>query len=554
MASAKDAVPQRPLQEIPQNSSLQGHSSGISPVKPSQNISNISLIHIEHQNGAHDDLLANQKYGIVKADATASYSYSIVCPKSIALLLGRAKPCDLEEDTFQDTGKDSIGGSVPLKRVALPIMAHHVSRDHAIIYHTPFGGTWAIKILGQNGLIVNGKRRRAGHTLRLIEGETILDFFGVSCLFEGDSKQEVDFDSAKVSIPLHDAHANQDGRSPTKKIHPTLVPAPNDDDYAIQIKSLKSTKFIGNTQKRPLGAPYSPPTSSPVAFEAPSSPGNVHRVVQEDPSSLNSDDNSEDEMNGGRISSPTLARRNGHKNHEAQLLLPGERGSEDEASQALIVSHPHKPALPSSTKREVPGDEEEAEQSPRATPRPVGQKRVKFHQSTTPQASSNRTPSSTMALPNMQAIQSHYRSLVSQLADTYDLQGLLAGIIVFHRTATISATEAVRSVLAANPGLMKGEIGPEGKIDAPQGSVIPGWTVEQLIAQELATSREADAERVEIWQRKAWREKLEECLMEGDCFGIIQRAGKDASGNPLECWYYYDKEHDHGKSMNYCKD
>ncbi len=30
-------------------------------------------------------------------------------------------------------------------------------------------------------------------------------------------------------------------------------------------------------------------------------------------------------------------------------------------------------------------------------------------------------------------------------------------------------------------------------------------------------------------------------------FGVIQRAGKDASGNPLECWYYYDKENDPDK-------
>jgi hypothetical protein len=30
-------------------------------------------------------------------------------------------------------------------------------------------------------------------------------------------------------------------------------------------------------------------------------------------------------------------------------------------------------------------------------------------------------------------------------------------------------------------------------------------------------------------------------------FGVIQRAGKDASGNDLECWYYYDKENDPDK-------
>lgn len=150
------------------------------------------------------------------------------------------------------------------------------------------------------------------------------------------------------------------------------------------------------------------------------------------------------------------------------------------------------------------------------------------------------------ATPKPPSLLDEARTLVARLATTYDLAGLLAGAIVFHRTATISATEAVRSVLASNPSMMRGEGG--------------AHVVEDTDAAEHndPASRPAHGEQVAGWHhdgearwaaaaRQAWHERLDEELQSHDMFGVIQRPGKDTRGNPLECWYYYDKEHDHDR-------
>ena len=72
------------------------------------------------------------------------------------------------------------------------------------------------------------------------------------------------------------------------------------------------------------------------------------------------------------------------------------------------------------------------------------------------------------------------RSLVARLAPTYDLAGLLAGAIVFHRTATISASEAVRSVLASNPSMLRGEAGACSVAYSPSKSRL--WTEDESSA------------------------------------------------------------------------
>lgn len=566
-------------------------SSGLSPTKPIKPV-NQPLPRARLSFDSNTSLsIQNDRMGLFPTAKTSmpppnavNHDHVIYCRKSIALLLGRARAVgqDEEDEAIQSQEtRDAVGG-IPVIRIALPNTARHVSRDHCIIYHTPFGGSsWAVKILGQNGLIVDGKRHRAGSILRVTSGQTLIDFFGgVRALFLGDGH------STKHSIANKTTKV-QDGRSPSKKLASARVSLGQRDELckaAAQVvggqkNGGESRKYIGNVQKRPVGAPLSPPTSSPAPFDASSSPSlarsvfgkrqsllpssspnNTNDGIEED----NEDEEEDEEMfNSLRGTSPTLQRRANKSSADDSGVLMCEiddrqQGintpieSEDEASQALQATskqsaakmHKHTVNLANQSK---------SSRSPNGTPQRAGRdsKKVKFNKD-----SRSGTPTSTPVATNktaatlhparMQAIQTHFRTLVGILAESYDLQGLLAGAIVFHRTATISATEAVRSVLSSNPGLMRGEVGPDGgeSVKVERGSILSGWTYDNLIGNNLIKTEEADKERVEIWQRKAWRERLEDCLLEGECFGIIQRAGKDASGNPLECWYYYDKEHD----------
>lgn len=142
------------------------------------------------------------------------------------------------------------------------------------------------------------------------------------------------------------------------------------------------------------------------------------------------------------------------------------------------------------------------------------------------------------------------RHCVATLASSYDVDGLLASAIVFHRTATISATEACRSVLSSTPGLLRGQVGPRAPVTITPSASSEGTPV-VLSAGQAHPEWPSDGAMptFERFARKAWIELLESVLHspEAPHFGTIQRAGKDSAGNPLENWFYYDKDKDHDK-------
>jgi hypothetical protein len=492
-----------------------------------------------------------------------NYDYTIASHRSIALLLGRARNAAEEEAGTSEASVHPTLASTPIRRIALPCSALHVSRDHAIIFHSPFGSAWAVKVLGQNGLIINGKRKKAGVILKLIPFQSTLDFFGVKCLFIGSHEEE--FESSRLQS------AAENGQSPEKTTQSTSRPVLGMEQVSVAtsqplVSSPLKRKTLGNPLKRPLGAPPSPPTSSPARFDN-SSPikrgyTRARLLVPSSspvPEAEDSDETSDDDSEAR--GSPSLSRR-GAKADDSGVAF--DIDSADEASQALRKAAPKLASFQNSDAEMDFVSEHDKEKS--SSPTPIikrSERRVKFVSQDHPRLQAKEkanaeTPkiaiTSSTALPYFQQIQSHLRSQVALLAETYDLQGLLAQAIVFHRTATISATEAVRSVLSSTPGLLRGEVGPDRA--APLGlqarTTLSGWTFEEIAKMDVACGDELDREKVELWQKKAWREKLEECLMEGDCFGIISRAGKDASGNPLECWYYYDKDGDTGESTSEC--
>ncbi len=146
--------------------------------------------------------------------------------KSVSLVIGRSKPSgqphrlgEHGSNAADDIPASMQGlGSKAILRVNLPNDARHVSRVHAIVEWIPFvarpaspkkpsvssftakgspiaarlasqngskssSGTFIVRIVGQNGLIVDGKRRREGQVLRLTSGKSLIDFFGVKCRF-----------------------------------------------------------------------------------------------------------------------------------------------------------------------------------------------------------------------------------------------------------------------------------------------------------------------------------------------------------------------------------
>lgn len=551
---------------------------GLSPIKPASKrqmpLARYTVTDEEHLRdyiGIHP----------VNADEELDYDYTIASHQSIALLLGRARNAAEEEAALSEASESQAIGSTPIRRITLPSSAKHVSRDHAVIFHSPFGSAWAVKILGQNGLIINGKRKRAGVVLKLTPSQSTLDFFGVKCLFIGSQEGE---EESASSIRLRMSGATEDGHSPEKRAaSSTSRPSLGMEATPIPQSStpLQQRKTVGNPLKRPLGAPPSPPTSSPARYDASSSPikrGHTRArrfISSSSPAAEEEDENEEtsDEESEAR-GSPSLSRR-GASAKADDSGVAFEVDSADEASQALRGGILGKPlSLRHESEMEESGEDED-ESRKDVSPAPVikrAERRVKFVSqdsprlqsrdktnaaaqlkvTTAPVAAAAPAAATSTVLPYFQRIQSHLRSQVALLAETYDLQGLLAQAIVFHRTATISATEAVRSVLSSTPGLLRGEVGPDRA--APLGlqakTTLSGWSYDEIAQSDLACGDELDREKVELWQKKAWREKLEECLMEGECFGIISRAGKDASGNPLECWYYYDKDGDAGESKS----
>ncbi len=67
---------------------------------------------------------------------------------------------------------------------ASPPKASPIAASIATQTGTSSNGTFIVRIVGQNGLIVDGKRRREGQVLRLTSGKSLIDFFGVKCRFQ----------------------------------------------------------------------------------------------------------------------------------------------------------------------------------------------------------------------------------------------------------------------------------------------------------------------------------------------------------------------------------
>ena len=564
--------------------------------------------------------------------------------KSISLVIGRSKPSGqphASAASAADIPASMQGlGSKKILRVNLPNDARHVSRVHAIVEWIPFvarpiankkpsvssfaakgspiaarlasqntidarssNGTFIVRIVGQNGLIIDGKRRREGQVLRLTSGKTLIDFFGVQCRF-----QHVPLSTDPQPSPLKSSQARvqewtQRITSPVKKAAPAERGEPMDHIVTSSPPASSPPPMLG------LLSPHKP---SPM----PKRSDGAAREEDEDDEDITSSPTPVHRRSGGLVAGPLNIQqvRAGDSDQEiadAGLgALDDEDEDEDESDDEdyvpaefettrKTVSVTRKPAA------DVADDEDSSSlseldsglvdqqigasalatqptSSPAAAPRKrtvtAGGSRRSREASAKPavadaltdsqtrmpppaaaaiatvrnaarrSASNSPAPSSPLLGSSVQDLQSLARNCVRQLAPTYDLPGLLAGAVVFHRTATISASEAVRSVLATTPGLMKGEAGEHSVAFSPSKRKLPGAAALQhgCIVEGWPTSSESN-ERWASIARKAWREHLEVVLQSSPMFGVIQRAGKDASGNPLECWYYYDKENDPDK-------
>ncbi|WFD32457.1 hypothetical protein MSPP1_003505 [Malassezia sp. CBS 17886] len=373
-------------------------------------------------------------------------------------------------------------GTQPVAYVRVPDSARHISRVHALVRWIPFTpaeaggdrlGLFVLRILGQNGLIVDGRRRRAAQVVRLDPGRTELDFFGLKVQFAVD-----DMDSSAVA---------PDGRSPTKR-----------GACMGHIPPSSPAAFAEAEEENPIRPRARDCTPSPAAELSP----------------LRGDSESPAPARVARAwmvpESPTATM---WRTQEARISSTGaevavartENAAVEEEEHAMVCNDP----------------------SPCAGQPCAG----------TLVAAKTRPPMD-MASQFTTAC-----SLVARLAPTYDLAGLLAGAIVFHRTATISTSEAVRSVLSANPGMMRGEVGARTAAYSPSKRRLPG-TSGALPEHGTVISGWESGTRWQAAARRAWHECLAAELQRARMFGDIQRPGKDTSGNPLECWYYYDQEND----------
>ncbi|PKI85760.1 hypothetical protein MVES1_000037 [Malassezia vespertilionis] len=363
---------------------------------------------------------------------------------SHTLAIGRAKV--LDSDTACTMCPTFIG-TLPLVNVCLPGDARHVSRLHAFLRWVPFTsadarpdaipGTFVLRIVGQNGLIVNGKRLRVGQVVRVEPGKTVIDFFG----------HPMQFVASEPVVPpaAPPQQRRSDGSSPQKRV----------------VHERDTTDAV--------------PPSSPGVF-----------AREHVPSSPSSD--SQCEM-------PFLPSSPSHR----ASTLPARCTLAEENSEGTTALH-------------VIDDD------PFSAPEP----KAKLSES-----------------PLVLA-----RDLAARLAQTYDVAGLLAGAIVFHRTATISSSEAVRSVLSTNPGMLRGEAGARTIAYSPSKCRLQSESDGRVPAYGQAIAGWQEGAAWQTHARRAWHELLEAELQRAPMFGAIQRPGKDTSGNPLECWYYYDKEND----------
>lgn len=633
--------------------------SGSSPVKPYRRISSGRSLDALATSGDLIDLHA----GLRKiADSSNFTEASHVLKGSFthALLLGRSKPLETPRGTPSAAKKPVLAletfcngiGSKPLQHVPLPNSARHISRRHAIVEWLPFSlaprakdseapamssGGFVVRILGQNGLIVDGKRRREGHVLRIIPGKSIIDFFGVKARFEVDPDAFigtlVDAASQKsdrTKVPRLSGPTSN-GSSPLKRqdAHRTAsrksLGSTASQDAVSQLlrgsapeSSLSHSLYVKRSTISPnSNVPPSPPSSSSPTFPGRERDAQLRSSPDADEPDARSEDLTSPSLGRSRLQyvlTPKLglsaaltglraviersSRMPKEKKHcqQAQLkrLMLDADDSPSECDEEADSRVPKRirstenarkirkstdtltatEGVPKSRGTRVDDltSDAESDLTPLSSPVMLAQKErvakpMKSRGMELARSQVIMRPPKVPATASIPAgaantagngaslhqadnfgnmLRDEARACVARLAATYDLEGLLASAIVFHRTATISASEAVRSVLASNQGLMRGEIGslvPKAFFLA-HGEVVPGWGAPSLLVQEARLSASAAAERWSSTARRAWTERLELVLQSKRMFGQIQRAGKDASGNSLECWYYYDKDGD----------
>ncbi|CCF53391.1 hypothetical protein NDA11_004337 [Ustilago hordei] len=571
--------------------------------------------------------------------------------KSVSLVIGRSKPsgqphssCDHNEYSATATADIPASmhglGASKILRVNLANDARHVSRVHAIVEWIPFvarpaaskkqgvssftakgspiaariasqngvNGTFIVRIVGQNGLIVDGKRRREGQVLRLTSGKSLIDFFGVKCRFEHvpsstdlppspvkSTQARVQDWTQRVTSPVKRATPKSVDRSEiTQEVAASSPPVSS----PLSMPSLMSPSKRGVASQRRMTSEAEEEdrvTSSPTPVNRWSGglvagPLNIQQVRagdsdQEmggkgsgamDDDEEDQDDESDDEdyvpvdFDTARKSvlvtrkpvATQTATEGDYDDNDSSSLSDLDSGLVDQQiGDSALATQPIASPVPAQRKRTVlagstPRSRESSAKPALADALTESQTRMpppaaaiaNVRSAARRSASNSPAPSSPLPGSSVQELQSLARNCIRQLAPTYDLPGLLAGAVVFHRTATISASEAVRSVLSTTPGLMKGEAGEHSVAFSPSKRKLPGSTTLQhgCIVEGWPTTPETN-ERWTSIARKAWREHLEVVLQSSPMFGVIQRAGKDASGNPLECWYYYDKENDPDK-------
>lgn len=609
-------------------------------------------------NSEHNGL-ASQPLGLVpntEGDSADAVPNLLFGGKSVNLVIGRSKPSGEPHGSsaaaaaaVTDVPASMQGlGSKRVLRVNLPNEARHVSRVHAIVEWIPFvtrtvspkkqyvssftakgspiasrlasqnssNGTFIVRIVGQNGLIVDGKRRREGQVLRLTSGKTLIDFFGVKCRFE-----HVPSSNERPPSPIKSSQARvrdwtQRITSPVKKaaratpsslersnlVQQTLAssPPPSSPPPVLGSPSPRKQTVASTGPERSIMSSVAPQTNedeeeddittSPTPANRRSGglvagPLNIQQVRAGDSdqevagdalSALDDDDEDDDESDdedyvpagfnpAANAHSPTrkpvasAVNDDGDSSSLSDLdsgIVDQQIGNAAFATQPDLTPSASTPRKRTTTARSKSRSRESSAKSAVADALTDSQARMppptaaitSVRNSARRSASNSPAPSSPMLGSSVQELQTLARNCVRQLAPTYDLPGLLAGAVVFHRTATISGSEAVRSVLSTTPGLMKGEAGEHSVAFSPSKRKLPGAATLQhgCIVEGWPTSSESN-ERWASIARKAWREHLEVVLQSSPMFGVIQRAGKDASGNPLECWYYYDKENDPDK-------
>ncbi|CAO1620299.1 unnamed protein product [Parajaminaea phylloscopi] len=609
-----------------------------SPVKPSRERSSLGASHTATVLGQADDPSAGLR-ALTTEETRDGLTHALFGSFTHALMLGRSKPTGQPRPTAQASQEASFRavtdggsgiGSKPTQYVALPNSARHVSRQHAVVEWLPFSalpkrastashaspaGSFVVRILGQNGLIVDGKRRRDGYVLRLEPGKSVIDFFGFPVRFEAQG--EAPRSPSVMSVKALEKQAKRarasfpgaNGASPSKKkqkdtgvkARKSLGSSASQDAVSQLLKGPEPThaRYVkAATLARDAEIPPSPPSSSPPGYRhaelakhsrsSPDAIGDNDRELGSASPSLGRS-RVRDAMIGGidlaqpvfaprGLDSPSRQPQQGLDEKALQerlqkLMNEGEESvSEGEQDADTGFEAPAKAPTVQTSSHVGPASDAESDltppSSPAMSPQPTGKTSQVFKPRTLkPSHSAILMPppklpasaihgssgtagpaASSVSQPELlrNLLRDQARACVSQLAPTYDLDGLLAGAIVFHRTATISASEAVRSVLASNQGLMRGEVGsvcPAGSTLA-RGEVVPGWGAQQLLTERTKLSPLAAAERWSSTARRAWTERLEMVLQSKPMFGRIQRAGKDASGNSLECWYYYDKDGD----------